>query len=133
MEQNVEKPPENVSALSNITTHLHHDIERIQEQRHKQFQYVCDKYRDEIPPNVSHHYALLKVQPPENFHSLDFGNHMVDSPPQEFAPNYGKSWIRTWIFFQSVCWKLSKSGLKFVFISFVIVSCHLMNSSLRKL
>ena len=57
--QKVEKPPENVPVFPNVTSqHLHYDIERIQEQRHKQFQYVCDKYKDEIPPNVSHNQKL---------------------------------------------------------------------------
>ena len=61
--QKVEKPPENapVTVLSNVTvTHPHYDIERIQEQRHKQFQYVCDKYKDQIPRNVSQSNISLK-------------------------------------------------------------------------
>ena len=59
--QKVEKPPENVPVFSSVTvTHPHYDIERIQEQRHKQFQYVCDKYKDQIPRNVSQSNISLK-------------------------------------------------------------------------
>ena len=61
VEKKVEKPPEILPVVSNVTSkHLHYDIERIQEQRHKQFQYVCEKYKDEIPPNVSYYNVLLK-------------------------------------------------------------------------
>ena len=55
VEQKAETPSEILPVVSNVTSKpLHYDIERIQKQRHKQFQYVCEKYKDEIPPNVSH-------------------------------------------------------------------------------
>ena len=61
IEQKVENSSGILPVFSNVTvTYPHYDIERIQEQRHKQFQYVCDKYKDEIPPNVSHNNVLLK-------------------------------------------------------------------------
>ena len=60
IDQKVENSSEILPVFSNVTvTYPHYDIERIQEQRHKQFQYVCDKYKDEIPPNVSHNHVLL--------------------------------------------------------------------------
>ena len=60
IEQKVENSSEILPVFSNVTvTYPHYDIERIQEQRHKQFQYVCDKYKDEIPPNVSPGNILL--------------------------------------------------------------------------
>ena len=61
IDQKVENSSEILPVFSNVTvTYPHYDIERIQEQRHKQFQYVCDKYKDEIPPNVSQNHILFK-------------------------------------------------------------------------